>query len=195
MLGYVPDRVEAHRPTALSPSRPTVALTRLQSGVGTLTLRAACSDAVGDLRLAAAYQLTSGTSSLLSHARGAPVAPPHSRRPVVTGTRGASETLRVDLRQVTELERLVVLAFSAGGAALDWAGALVVETFGGGRVDVALDRPRAAGVLVPLSVYNVAGELVLRAEQEFLPVATLRDAALAYGFDRITWVDPWTALT
>jgi hypothetical protein len=46
---------------------------------------------------------------------------------------------------------------------------------------------------VALSVHSVAGELVLRAEDELLAGGTLRDAAVAHGFD-ITWVDPWTAL-
>ena len=42
-----------------------------------------------------------------------------------------------------------------------------------------LDRPPAAGVLVALSVHAVAGELVLRAEDELIPGGTLRDAAVA----------------
>jgi hypothetical protein len=166
----------------------------VQSGVGALTVRAVVPAAVGDLRLAVAYRLTSGESSLLSAARGAPVAPRGSRRPVITGAWEGQETLRVDLRQVTSLERLVVVAYSQSGVPLSWGGALVVQTFGGARIDVALDHPSVAGVLVALSVYAVAGELVLRAEDELLPGGTLRDAAVAYGFDRITWIDPWTAL-
>ncbi len=194
MLGYTPRRVSRDRPTSLTRSDPTVALTRLQSGVGALTIRAVVPAAVGDLRLAVAYTLHSGESSLLSAARGLPVAPRGSRRPVVSGSWEGQETLRVDLRQVTAIDRLVVVAFSQSGAPLAWGGALVVETFGGARIDAALDHPPTAGVLVALSVSAVAGELVLRAEDELLPGGTLRDAALAYGFDRITWVDPWSPL-
>ena len=52
----------------------------------------------------------------------------------------------------------------------------------------------AQGVLVALSVTQVGGELVLRAEDELVH-GTFRDACQAYGFTTITWVDPWTPLT
>jgi hypothetical protein len=35
---------------------------------------------------------------------------------------------------------------------------------------------------------------VLRAERQLVPGA-LREAARAFGFDELTWVDPWTPLT
>ena len=61
-------------------------------------------------------------------------------------------------------------------------------------MDVPLDRDPSGGVLVALSVYNVGGQLVLRSERQLVP-GTLRDACLAFGFERITWVDPFTPLT
>lgn len=194
VLGYTPDRLPPGGRVALTDDRPTLALDRLQSGVGALTFRAAVSEHVGDLRLAAAYRLTSGESSVLDHGRGLSTAPVRSNRPVVLAAREATDVLRVDLRQVGLLERLVVLAFSPSGAVLPWGGALLVETAGGGRVDVALDREPDTGVLVALSVTNVAGELVLRSEDELVH-GTFRDACLAYGFTQVTWVDPWTPLT
>ena len=39
-----------------------------------------------------------------------------------------------------------------------------------------------------LSLYQVRGELVLRAEMQTL-FGDVREAARAYGFDRITWLD------
>jgi hypothetical protein len=193
VLGYTPGQVLAGSPTVLVPDSPTVALTAVQSGIGALTVHAVCGDGVGDLRLACAYELHTGLSSIISDVSGLRIAPAGSRRPVVLAGRARYETLTVDLRQVTDLRRLVVVAFTPSGAVVPWGGALVVETLGGARVDVPLDHAPSAGVLVALSVLNVSGRLVLRAEHE-LVAGTLRDACTAYGFDRITWADPSTPL-
>ncbi|MGI8665801.1 MAG: hypothetical protein ACR2N4_07205 [Jatrophihabitans sp.] len=169
-------------------------LTRLQSGVGVLQIEAACSPAVGDLRLGAAYQLRTGVSSVVQHASGVRTAPPASSRPVIIGARGQYEQLTIDLVQVRDLDRLVIYAFSESGATLNWGGTLVLSTVGQARVDLPLDRPASAQVSVLMSLYNVAGELVIRAEMEEL-AGSVRDAVSAYGFDRITWLDPRTPLT
>jgi hypothetical protein len=131
------------------------------------------------------------------------VGPPASRRPVIRATRERFEELHVDLRQVGELERMVVYLFShydatrtrppGTKAMVPWAGVLSTETFVGSRVDVPLRRDPGPGVLVALSIYNVDGELVLRAENELLP-GSVRDAVQAFGFDTITWIDPTTPL-
>ncbi|QHT57678.1 hypothetical protein GXP71_17415 [Cellulomonas sp. H30R-01] len=194
VLGYAPDRLAPGGRASLTDDRPTLTLDRLQSGIGVLTVRAAVSEHIGDLRLAAAYRLATGESSVLDEARGLSVAPVGTSRYVVVAARDHGDVLRLDLRQVRRLERLVVLAFSPSGGTLRWGGALLVETADGGRVDVALDREPASGVLVALSITQVAGELVLRAEDELVH-GTFRDACLAYGFTSITWVDPWTPLT
>ncbi len=194
VLGYAPDRLAPGGRASLTDDRPTLTLDRLQSGIGVLTVRAAVSEHIGDLRLAAAYRLATGESSVLDEARGLSVAPVGTSRYVVVAARDHGDVLRLDLRQVRRLERLVVLAFSPSGETLRWGGALLVETADGARVDVALDREPASGVLVALSITQVAGELVLRAEDELVH-GTFRDACLAYGFTSITWVDPWTPLT
>jgi hypothetical protein len=111
---------------------------------------------------------------------------------IVSG-RENHETVTIDLRQVVDLDRLIVLAFSDSGATLSWGGALVVETLSGARVDMPLDHEPSPGVQVAMSVYNVGGQLVLRAERDVI-IGTLRDASQAYGFDRITWMDPSTPL-
>jgi hypothetical protein len=176
----------------LSPKQPTVRLTRVQSGVGALTVEAACSEAVGDLRLGVAFRLTSGTSSVVQ--QGVPDGPARSPRPVLRAGRQRFETVTVDLAQVTDVDRLAFYAYSPTGAALSWGGTLVVTTYGGSRVELPMDGPAGPGVVVLLTVYNVDGELVLRAEPwELHP--TVRDAALAFGFDRITWLDPGTPAT
>jgi hypothetical protein len=194
-----PRRTLQGAPTLLTPQQPTVTLTRVQSGVGGLTITAATSVGDGDLRLGCAYRLRSGASSLVQTVSGVTVAPPRSRRPVIRGTRDRFERLDVDLRQVDELDRMIVYLFSHYDAVrtdppgtlamVPWSGVLSTETLSGARIDVPLRRDPAPGVLVALSLYNVAGELVLRAENELLP-GSVRDAVQAFGFDAITWIGP-----
>ncbi|MDM7830733.1 hypothetical protein [Cellulomonas edaphi] len=190
VLGYEPERVVVGRPTLLNRDRPTVALTRVQSGVGVLRLTMAVGSGVGDLRPAAFCHLSTGETVLLDHNRGMTTAPAGSRRPVV---QAVDRGFLVDLRQVSRLQRLVIAGFSPTSSSLAWGGALRVETIGGARVDVPLEREPGAGSLVALSILNVGGQLVLRAERQLVPGA-LREAALAFGFDGLTWVDAWTPL-
>jgi hypothetical protein len=49
-------------------------------------------------------------------------------------------------------------------------------------------------VLVPLSLYNIDGELVLRAEQSLIG-GSIRVATAAFGFAGISWLDDHTALS
>jgi uncharacterized protein involved in tellurium resistance len=167
---------------------PTVTLTRLQSGIGQLEIEAVCASAVGDLRLGAAYELTDGTTSTVQHAGGNRFAP-SSRSPVIVAARQEYEHLRVDLRHVRELERMAVYAFSESRSELHWGGTLVVSTFGGGRIEVPLEALHPGRIAVLMSIYNLDGEFVLRAEMETIFDGDVREAARAYGYDRITWRD------
>jgi uncharacterized protein involved in tellurium resistance len=180
-------RIRAGEQKLLSVKDPTVTLTRVQSGIGQLAIEAVCSPDVGDLRLGAAYQLRGGATSTVQYAGGNRFAP-SSRRPVVVAGRDEYEHLRIDLRQARELERLTVYAFSESRAELTWGGTLVVTTFGGARVEIPLEllHPGRVGVLI--SIYNLDGELVIRAEMETI-TGDVREAARAYGYDRITWRD------
>jgi uncharacterized protein involved in tellurium resistance len=176
-------------PTILNAQAPTVTLTRVQSGVGTLTFEAVAAATVGDLRLGAAYQLRSGRSSTVEHHAGRKFAPPgETRRPIILGARQQFERLSLDLRQVSDLERLVVYAFSGDGGQLRWGGTLVVTTFGGDRIEMPVDLPASNAVAVLASAYNVRGQLVLRSEMDLIG-RTIREACRGYGFDRITWLD------
>jgi uncharacterized protein involved in tellurium resistance len=146
---------------------------------------------VGDLRIGAAYQLSDGHSSLVSRPGGITTAPRTSRRPVIAARAEQYERLLIDLRQSRRLDRLVVFAFSESGGRLNWGGTLILTTAGGARVELPLDRPPSDGVTVLLSVYNVRGEFVVRAEMENFP-GSIRTAVQAYGFDRISWLDDRT---
>jgi uncharacterized protein involved in tellurium resistance len=181
-------------PTVLTLQSPVVTLTRVQSGVGALSVQAACSDQVGDLRLGCAYQLVSGQTSVIQHASGLNVAPAGSRRPVIIASRDPLETLTIDLAQSREVERLIVYAYSESGTALSWDGALVIATYGGARIEVPMRRDPSAGVMVPLSLYNIDGEFVLRAEY-FFSGGSIRQTTAAFGFDRVSWLDDHTPLT
>jgi uncharacterized protein involved in tellurium resistance len=180
-------RVRAGQQQLLSIKNPTVTLTRVQSGVGQLEIEAVSSPEVGDLRLGAAYQLTGGVSSTVQYAGGNRFAP-SSRRPVIVAGRDEYEHLRIDLRQVRSLERLAVYAFSESRTDLTWGGTLVVTTFGGARIELPLETLFAGRAAVLMSIYNLGGELVIRAEMETIN-GDVRDAARAYGYDRITWRD------
>jgi uncharacterized protein involved in tellurium resistance len=184
-------RVHAGGQHLLSVTAPTVTLTRVQSGIGQLEIEAVCSSTVGDLRLGAAYQLRDGTTSTVQYVDGNRFAP-SSRRPVIVGGRDEYEHLRLDLRQARELERMAVYAFSESRTELHWGGTLVVTTFGGARIELPLETLHAGRLAVLLSIYNLDGEFVIRAEMETIVDGDIREAARAYGYDRITWRDDRT---
>lgn len=186
-------RVHRDRPALMGAALPVVALDRIQSGVGALSLTAACPGSVGDLRLGCAYQLASGQPSIVQLDGDLKLAPPRAARPVIAAHRDQFETLRIDLRQSRQVERLIVVVYSPSDAVLSWGGRILVETFGRARAEIDLARPAARGVLVALSLYNIDGELVIRAERELVD-GPLRAACAAYGFDRISWLDDRTPL-
>jgi len=184
-------RIKPGERFVMSPTAPTVTLTRLQSGIGTLTIEAAASDEVGDLRLGCAYELANDLQLTMQMTQGNRFAPPHSKRPVLVGGHDRFERVQVDLRQCRGLRRLIVYAFSEKRQPLKWGGTLIVTTFGGGRVEVPMDVLEGGQIAVLMSIYQVRGELVLRAEMQAL-FGDVRDAARAYGYDRISWLDDRT---
>ena len=172
----------------LTQSEPTVTLNRVQSAVGALEIEAAWMAAqVGDLRLGCVYELRSGMSTVQQSA-GRRQAPPGSDRPVLYTGGGEFERILVDLRQSQELERLIVYAATESGQPARWAGTLVVRTPAQSRVEIPLEMMAPGSLAVVASLYNIAGEFVLRAEQ-WTAAGTVRDGCQAFGFDRITWLD------
>lgn len=170
---------------------PTVTLTRTQSGIGELTVEAVCGESVGDLRLGAVYRLRSGGASTVQLAGGHRFGPASSRRPVLVASREEYDRISLDLRQIRDIERVVVYAFSESRASLAWGGTLVLTTYAGARVELPLETLHQGSVAVLMSLYNLDGELVVRGEMETI-AGDIRDAARAYGFDRITWRDDRT---
>jgi hypothetical protein len=174
----------------LAERAPTVTLTRVQSGIGTLTIEAACSAEVGELRLGAAYRLTSGLTSVLDSGPGNRFAPPHSPYPVLVAGRERYERLALDLRHIRELDRLAVFAFAENREPLQWGGTLVVTTHSGARIEAALDGLSGA-VAMLLTGFQVNGELTVRNEHES-GFPTVREATRAFGYDAISWLDDRT---
>ncbi len=171
----------------LTPAAPVVALSRLTSGVGTLGLQAATTSGDGDLVLACAYALGSGPASFLNPDTGQRTAPPGARRPVVVAGQDRFPRLSIDLRQVRDLTRALVVLYSRSRTPITWAGALLVTTQGGARIDVPLESAPAGTTLAAVSLHQVDGELVLRAEREV--ATTPREACANFGYDTIAWLD------
>ena len=183
------NRIRAGERQVLTVKEPTVTLTRVQAGVGQLQIEAVCSPDVGDLRLGAVYQLRDGASSTVQYTGGNRFAPSSARPLILAGRDDQYEVLRIDLRQTGLLERLAVYAFSESRAELTWGGTLVMTTFGRARVELPLETLHRGRVAVLASIYNLDGEFVIRAEMETIYDGDVRDAARAYGYDRITWRD------
>jgi hypothetical protein len=184
-------RVHAGDRVILTPHEPTVTLTRLQTGIGTLTIEAAVSAQLGDLRLGAAYEFDPDLELTMQMTQGERFAPPHSKRPILLGSRERFERVSIDLRQCRSVRRLIVYGFSESRQPITWSGTLVVTTFSGARIEVPLESLQGGDIAVLLSIYQVRGEFVLRAEMQAL-FGDVREASRAYGYDKITWLDDRT---
>ena len=172
----------------LSPRTPSVTLNRVQSAVGTLNFEAAVPATETSVRLGCLFELRSGMSSTVSRAAGNREGPRHSARPVVLGHREQFEEISVDLRQSRELTRLLLYLHTADHQPRVFPGTFTARTYGGAAVEIPLELPSAAPALAVMSLYNVDGQFVLRAEMEPINGA-VRDIAKAYGYERITWID------
>jgi hypothetical protein len=166
----------------LTPAHPTVVLNRLQSGVGSLTI-----DAVwmppSPPALGTITQLRSGRTVVAAMNRA-----PATTEPVILTDRRGYQRITLDLLRSRRLERMVVLAIIESPLPSDWAGNLVLTTAAQARIEVPVGRSLPPGAAVLMSIYNIEGELVLRAEPPNV-VPHLRDAAASFGFDRIVWLE------
>jgi len=186
-------RIPENGRAVLTPSAPTVALTRLASGIGALTVEAAISSEIGEIALGCAYDLADGTTSFLDIGAGARTAPADARIPLLVGSRRRFARIGIDLRQVRSVKRVLLVLHSVQRTAVTWGGTLVLTTHTGDRVEVPLD-PASPGVAVAaVSLYQVRGELVLRAELDTAP--TVREACADFGYDAITWLDDRSPLS
>lgn len=172
----------------MSPRTPSVTLTRVQSAVGTLDFEAAVPSTETSVRLGCLFELRSGTSSTVQRSEGNREGPRHSARPVVLAHREQFEEISVDLRQSHELSRLLLYLHTSDRRPHPFTGTFTAKTYGGASVEIPLELNSAAPMLAVMSLYNVDGQFVLRAEMEPINGA-VRDIAKAYGYERITWID------
>jgi hypothetical protein len=184
---FVPRRTTPGALTALTPRTPTVLLNRLQSGVGSIRFHAVWA-APHDARLGCVYRLRSGYSTVAW-----PGGVPGQDDPLVVSMEGEIQSITLDMLRCKDLDRMLVFALTGPQLPAQWTGMLLITTYGGARIEVPVEPMPGPGVLVLLSAYNVLGELVLRAERERV-AGTARDAAIAYGFDGVTWFDGFTVV-
>ncbi|MEV8512036.1 hypothetical protein [Dactylosporangium sp. NPDC051484] len=178
---FTPRRTDPSAPTVLTAQQPTVVLSRLQSGIGALTFEAAW-PAANQFLLGCTYQLRSGRSSVLRPTGSATAA----SGPLVIADRNGHQIVTLDLLAARHIERLLLFGMLSA-APPQWGGTLVVTTAGQARIEIPLLPPRPQ-VTALLSLYNIDGEFVLRAEMDCI-LGQLRDACLAFGYDRIAWRD------
>jgi hypothetical protein len=183
---FTPRRTSTGAATVLTTRRPYVLLDRLQSGVGTLTVRAAW-DTPEHARLGCGYRLRSGRSTI-ARTSGAP----RADEPLTLALHDGVPVIRLDLLRCRRLDRLIVFAVLQHHLLPpSWHGTLQVSTYGGALADVPFDQPPTPGVLVLLSVYNVSGEFAVRAELDHV-AGSVRDATAAHGFTGLAWPDERT---
>jgi len=177
-------RVGSPERVLLCPSRPTVTLTRVQSGVGSLVF--AVRGPAATQHLGCAYALVNRRSGTLSS--NAPAKPDGTGWPLATILPGQRRALALDLRQVGQLSRMILFGHTAARNAAWSGGSIVASQFGNGRssIELRVDGAGAAPLMVLLSLFNVDGELVVRAEAEPID-GTGADACRAYGFDHAGW--------
>lgn len=168
-------------PTILTGRIPVVTLNRLQSGIGAVRLDLTCPDS-GPVQLGCVYQLHSGFSSVLWSC-----APATPESLLTLSARPDGQSIVLDAVRCRGLDRLIVLLAVAVPLAPQWTATLRMSTYGGTMIDVPLDRPPDVGMLVAVSLHNLSGEFVVRAECEQF-AGSARDAATAYGFDRVDWL-------
>lgn len=172
----------------LTPSAPVVSLSRLVSGIGTLTVQAAVTSGVDGLLLGCGYALADGTSSFLRPDGESRVAPPGSRVPVLTSGRDRYPHVTLDLRRIRTLTRALFVLGTTTRLPATWAGALLITTHSGAQISVPLETVTEPAVaLAAVSLHQVDGEIVLRSELD--PATSLREACALFGYDAIAWLD------
>ncbi|WP_138917819.1 hypothetical protein [Gordonia effusa] len=176
----------------LLPTRPTLTLTRVQSGVGGIDIELLAPATVA-LALACIVTDSEGESYVVDPTHPHSPPPPTSIDPLITFASNGFGRFGINLRRSGELSRLIVVATSATGQTVEWTGTLIITTFGGGRVDIPIDATPPSTATIIASIYNVAGEYVLRAEGQPMN-GSLREASRSFGFDAISWLDARTPI-
>lgn len=166
---------------------PVVHLTRMQSSAGSIDFSPA-TPAPNQLLLGCAFETTDKRESMVLpglHPQG-----PDLNSPVF---RVSTQGLTINLRGITTVERFFVIGLPQTSDRSMPGGTLVIRTYGGSRVEVVLDTCATYGAKALVTGYVVEGRIVLRAEHDPFS-GTLQQVAGVYGYDQMTWRDPFTPL-
>ena len=166
---------------------PVVHLTRMQSSAGGLEIQA-FTPAPNQLLLGCAFETSDQLESIVLpglHPQG-----PDPRSPIFRST---PQGVSINLRAVKQIARFFVIGLPQTGNRSMPGGTLVLTTYGGSRMEVVLDTSATYGTKALLTGYVVEGRIVLRAEHDPFS-GTLQQVAGVYGYDQMTWRDPFTPL-
>lgn len=155
--------------------RPVVALSRAQSGLGTLTFELDEGAAQG-LYFAVAYETAAGEQRVIVDAAGSDD---------VVHMIASRRRVGVNLRSISHLDRFLVNVVSISPETV-WCGTVSVVTPAGGRLISHLDRSESHETCAQFSGYNVDGRVVLRTESDHKEVP-LKRLCEDYGYDRVAW--------
>ncbi|MGI4896736.1 MAG: hypothetical protein ACRYF3_16645 [Janthinobacterium lividum] len=132
----------------------------------------------------------SGAVQSLGELLAAPGYGAHQVLRLGTRSEDGGEQILVDAKHLDVLRRMVLYVYAVGAAAPDYtalAPRLSIGRRGGGTLEVwSSEPPEGARTCAIASIHNVAGDLVVRRENEFF-LGPQRDVALAYGFDDFEW--------
>ena len=166
---------------------PVVHLTRMQSSAGALEFTAATAQP-NQLLLGCLFETVDQRESIVLPGMRPQGPDPHS--PIFRST---TQGVTINLRGIKRAARFFVIGLPQTSDRSMPGGTLVVQTYGGSRLEVVLDRSATFGAKALITGYVVEGRIVLRAEHDPFS-GTLQQVAGVYGYDQMTWRDPFTPL-
>ncbi|WP_337059560.1 hypothetical protein [Kineococcus sp. G2] len=190
----------SERVVVLDDDNPSVRVPAAERGTGTLRVQLEWEPLVTasglqrstDLHLGCLWETRDRRSGLVQSHGELLTAPGYGARQVLRlGARGAQgEELLVDTRHLDLLRRVVLYLYTGRPSPPDYpalAPHVTLRRRDGARLQAwATGAPAGARTCALLSVHDVAGELVVRRENEYF-TGPQREVAEAYGFDDLTW--------
>lgn len=179
--------IEQDERRILSVDDPVVHLTRMQSSGGALEFQAATAQP-NQLLLGCAFETSDQRESMVL-----PGLRPQGPDPSSPIFRSTPQGVTVNLRAITDVLRFFIIGLPQTSDRSMPGGTLVIGTYGGSRLEVVLDTSATFGAKALVTGYVVEGRIVLRAEHDPFS-GTLQQVAGVYGYDQMTWRDPFTPL-
>ncbi|GAB3579918.1 hypothetical protein [Calidifontibacter terrae] len=166
---------------------PVVHFTRTQSAAGALEFSAVTPTA-NQLLMGCVFEAADGTESAVLP--GLRPQGPDVQSPIFRAT---PQGVTVNLRAVTGVRRFFLIGLPQTSDRSMPGGTMVIRTYGGSQLEVVLDTSATFGAKALVTGFVVEGRIVLRAEHDPFS-GTLQQVAGVYGYDQLTWRDPFTPL-